>query len=66
MQEFEKAAKLAGININDLTTSIKLFGSDIALRLSKKGDCLVRMNEKIYHGQTPYISDNDFEKICFK
>ena len=54
------------LNIADLTTSVKLFGSDMALRLLKKGDVLLRMNNVIYHGQTPYISTSDFEKICFK
>lgn len=54
------------MNINDISTSIKLFGSDMALRLLKKGDVLLRMNNYIYHGQTPYISTTDFEKICFK
>lgn len=53
-------------NINDITTSVKLFGSDMALRLMKKGDVLLRMNNTIYHGQTPYISTSDFEKICYK
>ncbi len=54
------------LNISDLTTSIKLFGSDIGIRLMKKGDALLRMNNQIYHGQTPYISTTEFEKICFK
>ena len=54
------------LNINDISTSVKLFGSDMALRLLKKGDVLLRMNNIIYHGQTPYISTTDFEKICFK
>ena len=53
-------------NINDITTSVKLFGSDMALRLMKKGDVLLRMDNIIYHGQTPYISTSDFEKICYK
>ena len=54
------------LNISDLTTSVKLFGNDMALQLLKKGDALLRMNNTVYHGQTPYISTNDFEKICFK
>ena len=53
-------------NINDITTSVKLFGSDMALRLMKKGDVSLRMDNIIYHGQTPYISTSDFEKICYK
>ena len=53
-------------NINDITTSVKLFGSDMALRLMKKGDVLLRMDNIIYHGQTPYISTSDYEKICYK
>ena len=38
----------------------------MALRLLKKGDVLLRMNNIIYHVQTPYISTTDFEKICYQ
>ncbi|MGM9970575.1 MAG: hypothetical protein ACI35S_09300 [Anaeroplasma sp.] len=59
---------LAGSDIlsfftSDISTSIKIFGSDMACRLQKKGDVLYQSNNKIYHGQTPYISNDDFEKI---
>lgn len=49
--------------INDVATSIKLFGADIACRLQKKGDVLYQSNNKIYHGQAPYVSLDDFENI---
>ena len=49
--------------LNDVSTSVKLFGCDIACRLQKKGDILYQTKSKIYHGQTPYISLDDFEKI---
>lgn len=47
----------------DVTSSIKIFGSDIACRLQKKGDVLMLNGNTIKHGQTPYISIDDFEKI---
>jgi len=46
-----------------MSTSVKLFGSDIACRLQKKGDILYQCKNKIYHGQSPYISLDDFEKV---
>ncbi|MBQ3253811.1 MAG: hypothetical protein IJA65_04565 [Acholeplasmatales bacterium] len=49
--------------ISDISTSVKLFGSDMACRLQKKGDVLYQSGNKIYHGQTPYISLDDFENI---
>lgn len=49
--------------INDVATSIKLFGADIACRLQKKGDVLYQSKNKIYHGQAPYISLDDFENV---
>ena len=48
---------------SDVTQSVKIFGSDIACRLQKKGDVLVLSGNTIYHGQTPYISLDDFENI---
>ena len=50
-------------HLNDVSTSVKLFGCDIACRLQKKGDILYQTKSKIYHGQAPYISIDDFEKI---
>lgn len=50
-------------HLSDVTTSVKLFGSDIACRLQKKGDVLYQSKNKIYHGQAPYISTDDFDKI---
>lgn len=47
----------------DVTSSVKIFGSDIACRLQKKGDVLILNGNTINHGQTPYISIDDFEKI---
>lgn len=47
----------------DVTSSVKIFGSDIACRLQKKGDVLILNGDTINHGQTPYISIEDFEKI---
>ena len=47
----------------DVTTSVKIFGSDIACRLQKKGDVLILSGNTVNHGQTPYISTDDFEKI---
>ncbi|MDE5714978.1 MAG: hypothetical protein K2I42_02490, partial [Anaeroplasmataceae bacterium] len=54
---------VVAFNMNDVSASIKLFGSDIACRLQKKGDVLIRKNGVLYHGQTPYVSLSDFEKI---
>lgn len=48
---------------SDVSTSVKLFGSDMACRLQKKGDVLIRINGQMYHGQTPYISTKDFENV---
>jgi hypothetical protein len=47
----------------DVTSSVKIFGSDIACRLQKKGDVLMLNGNTISHGQAPYISIDDFEKI---
>lgn len=54
---------VVSLHLNDLKTSVKLFGCDIACRLQKKGDILYQTKSKIYHGQAPYISLDDFEKI---
>lgn len=56
-------SEIVAFNMNDVSTSIKLFGSDIACRLQKKGDVLIRKKGVLYHGQTPYVSLSDFEKI---
>lgn len=50
-------------NLNDVSTSVKLFGSDMACKLQKKGDVLIRKDGTLYHGQTPYVSVSDFDKI---
>ena len=47
----------------DVSASVKIFGSDIACRLQKKGDVLILNGNTISHGQTPYISIDDFERI---
>lgn len=57
---------LVVFNINDVSTSLKLFGSDMACRLQKKGDVLLRIDNVIYHGQAPYVSNSDFDKIVSK
>ena len=54
---------IVAFNMSDVSTSVKLFGSDIACRLQKKGDVLIRKDGTLYHGQTPYITISDFEKI---
>ena len=54
---------ILSLHLNDVSTSVKLFGCDIACRLQKKGDILYQTKSKIYHGQSPYISLDDFEKI---
>lgn len=54
---------IVAFNMSDVATSIQLFGSDIACRLQKKGDVLIRKDKTLYHGQTPYVSIADFEKI---
>ncbi len=54
---------IIAFNMSDVSTSIQLFGSDIACRLQKKGDVLIRKDKTLYHGQTPYVSISDFEKI---
>jgi len=56
-------ADILSLYLNDMSTSVKLFGSDIACRLQKKGDILYQCKNKIYHGQSPYISLDDFEKV---
>lgn len=56
-------ADLLSLHLNDVSASVKLFGSDIACRLQKKGDFLYQSKTKIYHGQSPYVSLDDFEKI---
>lgn len=50
----------------DVTTSLKLFGSDMASRLQKKGDVIIETEGSIYHGQAPYISIEDFNTILKK
>lgn len=54
---------ILALYLNDVSTSIKLFGSDIACRLQKKGDVLYQSQNRLFHGQTPYVSLDDFEKI---
>ncbi|MDE7161354.1 MAG: hypothetical protein K2N65_01200 [Anaeroplasmataceae bacterium] len=54
---------LMAFNMTDVSTSVKLFGSDMACRLQKKGDVLIRKEKTLYHGQTPYVSIADFDKI---
>ena len=51
---------------SDLSISLKFFGGDIASRLQKKGDILYQANNKLLHGQAPYISSDDFENIISK
>lgn len=58
-----ESADLLALHLNDVSTSVKLFGSDIGCRLQKKGDFLYQSKTKIYHGQSPYVSLDDFEKI---
>ena len=54
---------IMAFNMSDVSTSVKLFGSDMACRLQKKGDVLIRKDGTLHHGQTPYVSVADFEKI---
>lgn len=54
---------IMAFNMSDVSTSVKLFGSDMACRLQKKGDVLIRKEGTLYHGQTPYVSMSDFDKI---
>lgn len=49
--------------LSEISSSIKLFGSDVASRLQKKGDVIIQSNSKIRHGQAPYISLEDFENV---
>ena len=58
--------EILSFNISDLSTSVKLFGSDMACRLQKKGDLIYQCQGKIYHGQSPYVSLDDFEKIIYR
>ena len=51
---------------SDVTTSLKLFGTDMASRLQKKGDVIIESEGKIFHGQAPYISLDDFNSILKK
>lgn len=57
---------IVSFSIADVTTSLKLFGSDMACRLQKKGDVLIQMNNHRFHGQTPYVSLQDFDNIIRK
>lgn len=54
---------IIAFNMSDVSTSVKLFGTDMACRLQKKGDVLIRKDGVLLHGQTPYVSIADFEKI---
>ncbi|MDE7264614.1 MAG: hypothetical protein K2N64_08140 [Anaeroplasmataceae bacterium] len=54
---------IIAFNMSDVSTSVKLFGTDMACRLQKKGDVLIRKEGTLFHGQTPYVSISDFEKI---
>lgn len=56
---------IVAFNMSDVSTSVKLFGSDMACRLQKKGDVLIRKDGTLYHGQTPYVSVADFDKIKY-
>ena len=56
-------ANIVAYNMADVSTSLKLFGCDMACRLQKKGDVIIRKDNNLYHGQTPYVSTSDFEKI---
>lgn len=56
---------ILAFNLSDVTTSIKLFGTDMACRLQKKGDVLIRKEGTLLHGQTPYVSVSDFEKLKY-
>ena len=51
---------------SDVTTSLKLFGTDMASRLQKKGDVIIASEGRIYHGQAPYVSIEDFNTILKK
>ncbi len=53
-------------NMSDVSTSLKLFGTDMACRLQKKGDVIIRKDGTISHGQTAYVSTSDFDKIIVK
>ncbi|MDE5565392.1 MAG: hypothetical protein K2I77_00230, partial [Anaeroplasmataceae bacterium] len=57
---------LVCFNMNDVSTSLKLFGSDMICRLKKKGDVIIRKDSTIYHGQAAYVSTDDFDKILIK
>ena len=54
---------ILSFHLGDVSISVKLFGSDLACRLQKKGDIIYQSKARIYHGQSPYISLDDFEKI---
>ena len=51
------------VQTTDVSTSLKLFGSEMACKLQKKGDVLIASKGKVFHGQTPYISIQDFDSI---
>lgn len=57
---------LVCFNMNDVSTSLKLFGSDMICRLKKRGDVIIRKDSTIYHGQAAYVSTDDFDKILIK
>ncbi len=49
--------------LSDLSMSLKLTKSDIAVSLVNKGEALLLENEKIRHVETPFLSISDFLKI---
>ena len=49
--------------LSDLSMSLKLTKTDIALNLVNKGEALLIENEKIRHLETPFLSISDFFKI---
>ncbi len=51
---------------SSLDLSLKLLNSDICCALQKKGDVLYQIDNQIHHGQSPYLSISDYEKILRK
>ncbi len=51
---------------DDLELSIKMLGSSLMQKLDYYGDIIYQRDTYITHGQTPFISDGDFNQIMKK
>ncbi len=47
----------------EILLSLKMLGNDLSCYLQKKGDILFLDQNELYHGQTPYLSESDFQNF---